>query len=47
MMTESHCIFGDAVNADQMVAGAVHDDHTNNDHTIVETGWPATSMAGQ
>ena len=46
-MTESRHVLGDAANADQIRIGAVHDDHSDNDHTIVETGWPATSMTGQ
>lgn len=37
-MTESRHVLGDAANADQMIEGAVHDDHTNNNHTIVEIG---------
>lgn len=39
-MSESCRVLGDAANADEMIVGAVHDDHTDNDHTIVETGWP-------
>lgn len=46
-MTEHHRVLGDADNVDQMVAGAVQDDHHGNDYTIVETAWPATRMTGQ
>ncbi|GAB0188501.1 hypothetical protein GRJ2_001315400 [Grus japonensis] len=30
-----------AANADQMMVGAVHDDHMHNDNAVVETGWLA------
>jgi len=46
-MTESFHVLGDAANADQMIVRAVHDDHTDNDRTAVETGWPETSITGQ